>query len=63
MINYFSYDYASPKEGEIFNVTTQATTCPWNTEHDLVMIGLNTEKIDLSDAPASNLVAVAPLLT
>ena len=56
MINYFSYDYATPKNGEIFNVTTQATKCPWNTEHDLVMIGLNTEKIDLSDAPASNLV-------
>ena len=56
MINYFSYNYESPDSEDIFNVTTQATKCPWNPENDLVMIGLNTEKIDLSETPDSNLV-------
>ena len=56
MINYFSYDYNAPKGMEPFGVTTQISTCPWNDDAELVMIGLKTEDIDYSQAPASNLV-------
>ena len=56
MINYFSYDYNEPKGMEPFGVTTQISTCPWNDEAKLLMIGLKTEDIDYSQAPPSNLV-------
>ena len=56
MLNYFTYDYKDPKSGEPFSVNAQISACPWNTEHQLLMLGLATEKIDFSEAPDSNLV-------
>lgn len=56
LLNYFSYDYAEPVGNEPFGVTTQIGRCPWNQGAELVMIGLRTEDIDYSRAPASNLV-------
>lgn len=56
MLNYFSYDYTEPENNEPFGVSMQSTKCPWNTENNIVMIGLNTEKVDFEDAPDSNLV-------
>ncbi len=55
-INYFSYDLNYPKRGEMFGVTTEIATCPWNAEHQLMMVGMRTEAIDMSEAPDSNLV-------
>lgn len=56
MLNYFSYDYNLPKKGEPFGVTTVIGDCPWNEDAKLLQIGLKTEEIDFSEAPASNLV-------
>lgn len=56
MLNYFDYDFATPKKGEPFAVTAEMNTCPWNKEHYLMMVGMKTEEIDMSEAPASNLV-------
>lgn len=56
MLNYFSYDYNAPNGKEPFGVTTQISSCPWNDDAELLMIGLKTEDIDYSHAPASNLV-------
>lgn len=56
MINYFSYDYDEPKSGEKFAVYTEYADCPWNEDTKLALISLNTEDIDFSEAPESNLV-------
>lgn len=56
MINYFSYDYEDPKGSDPFGVTTQISSCPWNEEAELLMIGLKTEDIDYKQATPSNLV-------
>lgn len=56
LLNYFDYDYDEPKGNEPFSVNTVISTCPWNEEHQLMMAGFQTEKIDFSDAPPSNLV-------
>ena len=56
MLNYFSYNYTAPENNEPFGVSMQSTKCPWNTENNIVMIGLNTEQVDFKDAPDSNLV-------
>lgn len=56
MINYFDYDIPAPKDGDPFCVTAEMNSCPWNEDHKLLMVGMRTEEIDLSQAPASNLV-------
>ena len=56
MLNYFSYDYPEPKNGEPFSVTTEYASCPWNTDNQLLLIGLQAKEIDFSRRPASNLV-------
>lgn len=56
LLNYFNYDYAKPKKGEPFGVTTQIADCPWNGSTKIAMIGLKTKDIDFTEAPASNLV-------
>lgn len=56
MLNYFTYDYNGPKRGEPFGVTATISECPWNENAELLVLGLQTEAIDFSDAPDSNLV-------
>lgn len=56
LLNYFKYDYRLPGAGEPFGVTTVMGDCPWNQDARLLQIGLKTEEIDFSEAPASNLV-------
>ena len=56
MINYFKYNYDGPEKGEPFGINAQIAPCPWDEDHELLMLGLQTEAIDLSDAPDSNLV-------
>lgn len=56
MLNYFSYDYKGPKGSEPFGVNAEIAACPWNEEHNLLMLGLQTEEIDFSETPDTNLV-------
>lgn len=56
MLNYFSYDYPEPKEGEPFSVTTEYSDCPWNEDNRLLLIGLQAQEIDFDRRPDSNLV-------
>jgi len=56
MINYFDYDYETPSEGEKFSVYTEYADCPWNEDTKLALVSLNTEEIDFSEAPESNIV-------
>lgn len=55
-INYFSYDLNKPKKGEMFGITTEVSTCPWNEDHELMFVGMATEPVDMSKAPDTNLV-------
>lgn len=57
MINYFDYNYVSdPEAGKKFAVYTEYSDCPWNKDTKLMMVGLNTAAIDMSEKKASNLV-------
>ena len=56
MINYFQYDYETPTGDDTFAVHTEYTDCPWNEDTQLALVSLNTEKIDFSEAPESNIV-------
>ncbi len=56
MINYFEYDYPQPTDEHPFSITTEAATCPWNTNHQLVMVGLQGKEIPKEQFPSSNFV-------
>ncbi len=56
MINYFTYNYESPKDDLPFSIHSEASDCPWNKDAKLLLIGLQGKDIDLSDRPSSNLV-------
>lgn len=56
MLNYFDYDYEGPSGKEPFGVNVQIGKCPWNSNTLLMMVGMQTEDIDFSDGPNSNLV-------
>ncbi len=56
MINYFTYQYPQPQNGEPFSVNTELSQCPWNKAHRLMLIGLQGKIIPTESLPASNLV-------
>lgn len=56
MINYFSYNYPQPTDGHPVKIVTEATICPWNTDHQLFRIGVKAKEIESKSLPASNFV-------
>jgi Ca-activated chloride channel family protein len=56
MINYFNYDYPEPAGKHPFSVYTEVSSCPWNSGHQLLHVGLKGKSIDKSELPPSNLV-------
>ncbi len=56
MINYFNYDYPDPSGKHPFSIYTETGTCPWNTNHKLVHIGIQGKKLNYNDLKPSNLV-------
>ena len=56
LINYFHFDYAAPRDGQPFSVTTELGPCPWNDRHQLALIGLQSTPISVERTPPRNLV-------
>jgi len=56
MINYFKYDYPEPQGIHPFSVFTELSSCPWNKNHQIFLVGLKGKNIDKSSLPPSNLV-------
>lgn len=56
MINYFTYDYPQPVDEHPFSINTEFSSCPWNSKHNLLQIGLQGKKIPTENLPPSNLV-------
>ena len=56
MLNYFSYDYAAPPAGEPFGVTMEVGPCPWNSQTQLLLIGLRAEEVQIPEGQGQNLV-------
>ncbi len=56
MINYFSYDYPQPKGSDPFSISMELAECPWNTGHQLALIGLQGCALELDELPPNNLV-------
>ncbi len=54
-VNYFGYDYAQPAGDAPFAVSTEVTSCPWNSAHKLVRIGIKGKEIREENVPPRNL--------
>lgn len=56
MLNYFTYNYKEPKNGDVFNVSATISDCPWNKEVSLLSLGINTKSVDKREIPPCNIV-------
>ncbi len=56
MVNYFSYDYATPSGSDPFSVQVEIAQAPWELQHRLVRVGIKGKEINLANRPSSNLV-------
>lgn len=55
MINYFEYDYAPPTDNKPFAVHSEVIQTPWNTDTQLVRIGLKGKELSTDELPVTNL--------
>jgi Ca-activated chloride channel homolog len=55
-VNYFDYNYQEPDRNQPFSINLENASCPWNTKHQLVRIGLKGKDINYNELQASNLV-------
>lgn len=56
LVNYFTYDYPSPRGSHPLSITTEVGRAPWQPEHRLLRIGIQGRDIAAAELPASNLV-------
>jgi Ca-activated chloride channel homolog len=56
LINYFTYDYATPKNDAPFAVSLDVAQAPWDARRQLVRIGLKGDELDASSRPPANLI-------
>lgn len=56
MVNYFKYDYPEPGSGEAFSVTADIGDCPWNSDHQIMRVGLQAMEPHWNERAPSNLV-------
>ena len=55
MINYFKYDYPQPTNKLPFTINTEQSICPWNTNHQLILVGLQGKRIEEEKLPPASL--------
>ncbi|MFW5886501.1 MAG: vWA domain-containing protein [Bacteroidota bacterium] len=55
-LNYFTFDYEAPSNGENVSLNSEITTCPWNPGHHLIRMGIKGKSIPATEFPASNYV-------
>ena len=56
LINYFTYDYAEPKDGKPFAADVEVNRCPWAPQHRLARIGIKARTIEKAKRPPTSLV-------
>jgi Ca-activated chloride channel family protein len=55
-INYFTFDYQEPVAGENVSLGSEVSTCPWNSDHYLIRVGMKGKTIPENELPNSNFV-------
>jgi Ca-activated chloride channel family protein len=55
-LNYFHFHYAQPEADIPLAMYTELGACPWNPQHELLLIGIQGQEVDAASAPPANLV-------
>lgn len=56
MLNYFNFNYMEPGGDSTFTVRSQLSSCPWNSQNQLLFVQMASKKLNLNKIPPSNLV-------
>ena len=56
MLNYFNFNYLDPGDDSTFTVRSQLSSCPWNSQNQLLFVQMASKKLNLNSIPPSNLV-------
>lgn len=57
MLNYFSFpNHNNDKTGQTFTCNTQITSCPWNSNNQLLFVNLQAPSLNFNDIPPTNLI-------
>ena len=56
MLNYFNFNYLEPGDDSTFIVRSQLSSCPWNSQNQLLFVQMASKKLNLNSIPPSNLV-------
>lgn len=56
LINYFPYEYKDTDGDHPFSWNTELATCPWESDHLLLKIGLQGKKLNYDEIKPNNLV-------
>ena len=55
-LNYFTFDYPDPNQGEDVAINGEIGACPWNAEHRLMRLGIKGRTVADEDMPTANFV-------
>ncbi|WP_439630458.1 vWA domain-containing protein [Gemmata sp.] len=55
-VNYFPYQYATPRGDDPVEFNLEMGPCPWNRKHHLVRVGVQASRIEAAKMPPRNLV-------
>lgn len=56
MLNYFPANWHAPDSGQVFQLQTQLTDCPWNAGRKLLLLRTHAKRIAADALPPANLV-------
>ena len=55
-LNYFTFDYPSPSDGNAIAINAEVGPCPWNASHHLLRLGIKGKELKESEVPQANYV-------
>ena len=55
-LNYFTFDYPAPTDGNTVAINAEVGECPWNAEHRLLRLGIKGKELKAEEVPQANYV-------
>lgn len=55
-LNYFTFDYPAPTDGNTVAINAEVGICPWNADHRLLRLGIKGKELKAEEVPQANFV-------
>ena len=55
-LNYFTFDYPAPTDGNMVAINSEMGVCPWNPSHQLIRLGIKGKELTAEETPRANFV-------